>query len=134
MLRVFLMSQRGQPNSQSEYVSIIGHDAQIEQAIRIGFAENYHPCAIQDVIFYINHEVAAPTTGRGLWERIGGTRPPVPPVQPTPGGRTSLCLGNPFTSSGGQQQVSANMTFKNLIVLIGAVVPFSLAFRRKGRK
>lgn len=134
MLRVFLMSQRGQPTSQSEYVSIIGHDAQIEQAIRIGFAENYHPCAIQDVIFYINHEVAAPTTGRGLWERIGGTRPPVPPVQPTPGGRTSLCLGNPFTRSGGQQQVSANMTFKNLLALVGAVVPFSLIFRRKGRK
>ena len=34
MLRVFLMSQRGQPTSQSEYVSIIGHNSQIEQAIR----------------------------------------------------------------------------------------------------
>ena len=134
MLRVYLMSQRGRPTSQSEYVSIIGHDQQIERAILIGTAENYHPCAIQDVIFYINREVAAPTTGRGLWERIGGVQPGIPPIQPTPGGRTALCLGNPFTRSGGQQQVSSSMTFKNLIVLIGAVVPFSLIFRRNGRK
>ncbi|GAK56102.1 hypothetical protein U27_03064 [Candidatus Vecturithrix granuli] len=133
MLRVFLMSQRGQPTSQSEYVSIIGHNTQIEQAIRIGFAENYHSCAIQDVIFYINHEVAAPTTGSGLWQRIGGVRTPVP-GQPTPGGRTTLCLGNPFTSTAGQQQVSSTTTFKNLIVLLGAVIPFGLIFRRNGRK
>ncbi len=132
-IRVFLMSQRGQPTSQSEYVSIIGHHSQIEQAIRIGFAENYHSCAIQDVIFYINHEVAAPTTGSGLWQRIGGVRTPVP-VQPTPGGRTALCLGNPFTTNPAQQQISSTMTFKNLVVLFGVVVPFGLIFRRKGRK
>ena len=111
---------------------IIGHNAQIEQAIRLGFAENYHSCAIQDVIFYINHEVAAPTTGSGLWQRIGGVLTPVP-VQPTPGARTTLCLGNPFTRTAGQQ-VSSTTTFKNLVVLLGAVVPFGLIFRRKGRK
>jgi hypothetical protein len=77
--------QRGQPESQSEYVRIIGHHSQIEQAIRIGFAENYHSCAIQDVIFYINHEVAAPTTGSDFGRESAGCVP-LSLFQPTPGG------------------------------------------------
>ncbi len=130
LLRVYLMSRRGQPSEQSEYVRVINHNNQIEQAIRIGHAEQYHPCAIQDVIFYINHEVPSLTIGKGLWERLGGTQPPAPPV-PTPG-RRSLCLGSPTTQPMGQQ--AASMTFKNLVVLLGAVVPFSILFKRKGRK
>ena len=131
LLRVFLMSKRGQPTAQSEYVSVISHNSQIERAIRIGFAEQYHPCAIQDVIFYINHEVAAPTTGKGLWERIGGVQPTIPPITSPTTGR-SLCLGRPTTQPSGLQ--ASSMTLKNLAILIGVVVPFSLIFRRKGRK
>jgi len=132
LLRVFLMSQRGQPSAQSEYVKVINHSNQIEQAIRIGNAEQYHACAIQDVIFYINHEVPSLTIGKGLWDRLDGTQPPTPPV-PTPApGRQSLCLGDPTTQPIGRQ--TAGMTFKNLVVLIGAVVPFSVVFRRKGKK
>jgi hypothetical protein len=127
LLRVYLMSPRGQPSEQSEYVKIITHNSQIEQAIRIGTAEQYHACAIQDVIFYINHEVPSLTIGKGLWDRLGGTLPPVP----TPG-RPSVCLGNPTTQPLGGQTLG--MTFKNLLVLIGAIVPFSVLFRRKRRK
>jgi hypothetical protein len=151
LVRVYLMSQGGKPSEQSEYVSVITHHAQIEQAIRIGYAESYHPCAIQDVIFYINHEVPALTIGQGLWDRLGGTQPA--PV-PTPGQR-STCLGDPTTQpdAAGQPSQSSGqtsycftrqttpintqieaMTFKNLVVLVGAVVPFSLLFRRNRRK
>lgn len=130
LLRVYLMSQRARPSEYSEYVKVIHHDSRIEQAIRIGNAEQYHACAIQDVIFYINGEVPSLTIGKGLWDRIGGgTQTPVPSV-PTPG-RQSLCLGNPTTQPVGGQ--TASMTFKNLIVLLGAVVPFSVLLRRKDR-
>jgi hypothetical protein len=123
------MSQRGQPSEQSEYVKVIHHDSRIEQAIRIGNAEQYHACAIQDVIFYINGEVPSLTIGKGLWDRLGGGTQPTP--TPTPG-RRSLCLGDPTTQPLVGQS-TAGMTFKNLIVLLGAVVPFSVLFRRKGK-
>ena len=129
VMRVYLMSQRGRPSEQSEYVSIINHNSQIEQAIRIGTAEQYHPCAIQDVIFYINHEVPSLTIGNGLWNRLGGTLTPIPTSAP---GRQSVCLGNPTVQPTGRQ--ATGMTLKNLVVLVGAVVPVSLLFRRKGRK
>ena len=130
LLRAYLMAQRGQPSEQSEYVKVINHNSQIEQVIRIGNAEQYHACAIQDVIFYINGEVPSLTIGKGLWDRLGGgTQTPVPAV-PTPG-RQSLCLGNPTTRPIGGQ--TARMTFKNLLVLVGAIVPFSIVFRRKGK-
>lgn len=125
ILRVYLMSQRGQPSEQSEYVSLVSHSSQIEQVIRIGTAEGEHPCAIQDVIFYLNNEVPALTTGLSLWNRLNG--PPVPPE-----GRQALCLRSPTVQPTGRQ--AAGMTFLNLAVLVGAVVPVSLLFRRKGRK
>lgn len=128
VLRIYLLTQRNQPTSRSEYVSIMSHSSQIEQVIRIGTAENYHACAIQDVIFYVNREVAAPTTGKGLWDRMNGQITPIPPIS-TPGQR-SLCLGNPTTTP----RLSGNMTFKNLAVLVGVIVPFGFIYRRKGRK
>jgi hypothetical protein len=127
LLRVYLMSKRGQPSENSEYVRIITHDSQIERAIRIGIADQYHACAIQDVIWYFNHEVPSLTIGKGLWDRIGGYVTPIPA-----NGRYSPCLGNPTTQPTGRQ--ADGMTFKNLVVLVGAVVPFSLLFRRRGRK
>ncbi len=139
LLRVFLMQQTGIPTPESEYVSIINHDSRAEQAIRIGFAEQYSPCAIQDVVFYFNRVVAAPTIGKKLWERIGGggggAKPPVvtpAPTNPYPGSR-GICLGNPSTQPRTRYQ-SSSMTFKNLLVLVGLVVPFSVIFRRKDRK
>lgn len=133
LIRVFPMKNTGFPDAQSEYVSIIDHNSQIEQAIRIGYAEQYTSCEIRDVIFYINRQVAAPTIGKRLWERIGGgAQTPVPPV-PTPGSR-SVCLGNPFTQPGGTIRQASGTTLKNLIVLLGAVVPFCVIFRRGGRK
>lgn len=130
LLRIYLMSQRGQPSEQSEYVRVIQHDSRIEQAIRIGNAEQYHACAIQDVIFYINGEVPSLTIGKGLWDRLGGT---VPTPTPTPtSGRRSLCLGDPTTQPLIGQS-TGGMTFKNLVVLLGVIVPFSVLFRRKGK-
>jgi hypothetical protein len=38
------------------------------------------------------------------------------------------------TKPGASKQLSSTMTFKNLVVLFGVVVPFGLIFRRKGRK
>ncbi len=136
LFRVFPMKKRGRPNTQSEYVSVIDHNSQIERAIRIGYAEHFTSCEIQDVILYLNREVPSLTIGRRLGIRIGiggggGTQTPIPNV-PTPG-RRSVCLGNPFVRSGTNAQVSG-MTFKNLIVLLGAVVPFCVLFRRGGRK
>jgi len=123
-LRVYLMGRTGAPNPDSEYVKVITHNSQMEQAIRIGRAENYHACAIQDVIWYLNQQVPAPTTGKGLWDRIGGTV--VPPV--TTPGRPSLCLGSPTVQPGRQ---AGGTTFQNLLVVVGAVVPFSSLFRRR---
>jgi hypothetical protein len=129
-LRVYPMSQQGKPSQQSEYVKVINHSSQLEQAIRIGVAERYHPCAIQEVILYINGEIPSLTIGKGLWDRLsGGAKPsPTPPV-PTPGYQ-SVCLGNPTTRPGKM----ASMTFKNLAVLVGMVVPFGLIMRRKKRR
>ncbi len=121
LLKVFMMAKTAQPTTQTQYVSITKHDTQIEQAIRIGMAENYQPCAIQDVVYYINRVVATPTTGRTLWERLQrGTTPT------KPGRRT--CFGGQATTL---QQYSA---LTNLGLILGAVVPISLVIRRKGRK
>jgi hypothetical protein len=131
-LRVYLMSQRGKPTEQSEYVQIINHSSQLEQVIRVGIAERYHACAIQEVIYYINGEISSLTIGKGLWDRLGGGG--TGGIQPTPtqpvSGSQSICLGNPTTQPGKM----AAMTFKNLIVLVGAVVPFGLFMRRKNPK
>ena len=128
LLRVYLMSKHGQPSEDSEYVRIITHSSQIEKVIRFGIARQYHACAIQDVIWYINHEVPSLTIGKGLWDEIGGYVTPTPIAD----GRYSPCLGNPTTQPTRRQ--ADGMTFKNLMVLVGAVVPFSLLFRRRGRK
>jgi len=133
-LRVYFLSKRGQPSPQSEYVSIITHDSQIEQAIRIGVAEQHHSCAIQDVIWYLKNEVPNLTIGQALWDRLDGTSQNPAPTPPYSGGSSqSPCLGNPIVNPGSQQQAS-NMTLKNLAVIIGAVVPLSVAVRKKQRK
>ncbi len=131
-LRVYLLSKRGQPSPQSEYVSIINHDTQIERAIRVGMAEQYHACAVQDVIWYLKSEVSGLTIGQGLWNRLGGTAIPPTPTPPYSGTSQSPCLGNPVVYPGSQQQAS-NMTLKNLAVLVGTVVPFGVVIRRKNR-
>ena len=126
-VRVYLMRKSGQPGSQSEYVSVINHSSQIERAIRVGHAENYHPCAIQDVVFYVNRDVATLTLGQQLWTRLGNAA-----ITPTPSGvRPTVCMSPATTQT---RTYSANMTFKNLAVLIGAVIPASLLFRRKNRR
>ncbi len=137
LLKVFLMKNIGRPLPEDEYVSIINHNSRIERVIRIGQAESYANCAIQDVIFYLNGVVATPTTGENLWERVGGggngTPVPTPtPSSPYPGAR-SVCLGNPSTQPGAQAGRSSNMTLKNLAVLFGVVLPVGFFFRR-GRK
>lgn len=133
-LRVYLLSKRGQPSPQSEYVSVIDHDSQLERAIRIGRAENYHACAIQDVIWYARSEVPNLTTGQGLWDRLGGTSPTPAPTPGYPGGaQQSPCLGNPVVYPGNQQQASS-MTLKNLALLLGTVVPFGLILRGGNRR
>lgn len=133
LLRVYLMSHQGIPSENSEYVRVINHSGQIEQAIRIGTAEHYHPCAIQEVIFYINHEVPSLTIGKGLWDRLGGGTIPTPTPPPGPiSGGYSVCLGNPIAQPMGRQ--ASGMTMKNLAVLVGAVVPFGLFIRRKKQK
>lgn len=132
VLRVYLMSQRGRPTEQTQYVRIVNHNTQIEQAIRVGTAEQYHPCAIQDVIFYMNNEVASLNLGQRLWARLGGGTGSYTPVPTYPPKTTSgICVGNPTTQPTGR---TAGMAFKNLTVLTGAVVPFSLIVRRKRRK
>jgi hypothetical protein len=132
-LRVYVLSKRGQPSPQSEYGSVINHDSQIERVIRIGIAEQYHACAIQDVIWYLKNEVPTLTIGQSLWNRLGGTGQVPTPTPAYPGtAPRSPCLGNPVVHPGSQQQ-AASMTLKNLAVIVGAVVPFGLVLRRKDR-
>lgn len=133
-LRVYLLSKQGQPSQQSEYVNIIDHNSRIEQAIRIGIAERYHACAIQDVIWYMQNQVPSLTIGQGLWDRLGGGPKPPSTTPYTPDQVRSPCLGNPVTYPAGQQQQASRMTIKNLAVLVGTVVPFSFAVRRKKRR
>ena len=128
-LKVCFMSRQGQPNPQSEYVALITHNDEIERIIRIGQAENYRDLEIQDVIWYINDEVPAPTVGKGLWDRLAVT----PTPKPSSGGGT--CFGRPQTQPMRVwQSSSTSTTWKNLVVLVGAVVPFSMFFKRKNRK
>lgn len=117
-VKVYLMSnKRTAPTSQTEYASITKHDTQLEQAIRIGTAENYACAAIQDVVYYINREVSAPTTGKQLWTRLNNT--------------TNVCKRSTcFQPCKPTSQYSGLM---NLGLLIGAVVPIGMIFRRKGR-
>ncbi len=128
LLRVFVMKKQGRPASESEYVNVINHHKELEQVIRIGQAGNDHPCAIQDVIWYVNKEVPSLTLGKALWNRLHGKATPTPPRR----GGQPTCLGGPY---GRPLSLQGNATsWKNLIVLVGTVVPFSLVFRRKGRK
>ncbi len=127
LIKVFLMSKRGQPSSESPYVSIINHHAQIERVIRIGVAENHHACAIQDVIWYINNEVSSLSQGKALWERLEGV------ATPTPSPGNTACFGRSKTQGTTTWHTNAT-TWKNLMVLVGAVIPFSLIFRRKRHK
>lgn len=125
LLKTLSMKRQGVPYEQSEYVSILSHDSQIERVIRIGIAENYDNCAIQDVVWYLNKEVTSLTpAGKALWDRVGGE------VPKQEGGRS--CFGaQPATVA---ELESAPENWKNLAVLFGAVVPFGVIFKRKGRK
>lgn len=125
LLKTLSMKRQGVPYEQSEYVSILSHDSQIERVIRIGIAENYDNCAIQDVVWYLNKEVTSLTpAGKALWDRVGGE------VSKQEGGRS--CFGaQPATVA---ELESAPENWKNLAVLFGAVVPFGVIFKRKGRK
>lgn len=117
-VKAYLMSNKlTAPTTQTEYVSITKHDTDLEKAIRIGTAENYACVAIQDVVYYINHEVATPTTGKQLWDRLKNT---------TNTCKRSTC----FQPCKPTSQYSGLM---NLGLLIGTVVPIGMIFRRKGR-
>lgn len=122
-VKVFQMSLRGQSSAQSEYVSIIKHDAKIENAIRIGTAENYRPCAIQDVIYYLNREVSSLTTGATLWQRLNGKT-----GQTNTGQRT--CFGGRVNTNASARYSS----FGQLFLVLAVVVPVSVFFRRKDGK
>lgn len=129
-LRVYPLSKYGTPSQDSEYTSLIGHDSQLEEAILVGNSIQYSACGILDVIWYLKNEVPTLTTGQGLWEYLNGVITPTP----TPYGGQSPCLGNPVVYPSGRQQASSQMTMKNLAVLLGAVIPFGVVVRRKGRK
>ncbi|PIE36505.1 hypothetical protein CSA56_00180, partial [candidate division KSB3 bacterium] len=72
LLKAFAMKKYGQPSERSAYVNVINHNSQLEQVIRLAQANSTNPCAIQDVIWYINREVPTLTHGKALWERLYG--------------------------------------------------------------
>ncbi len=126
LLQVFPMKKAGMPYETSEYASIINHDSQIERFIRIGIAESYDYCAIQDVVWYLNEEVSSVTIGKTLWERVEGEGP-------TPPSTRRSCFGGGQTANVAELD-AAPENWKNLAVLVGMVLPFGVIFRRKGRK
>ncbi|PID59103.1 hypothetical protein CSB45_01470 [candidate division KSB3 bacterium] len=124
LLHVFLMKKMGVPYESSEYVRFIRQDSQIERMIRIGKAESYSNCAIQDVIWYMNKEVTALTEGQLLWKRVGKTDSKQRTGHACFGAQTAK-----FAELGAKPQ-----NWKNVALLLGMVVPFGLIFQRKGRK
>ena len=125
-LQVFPMKTTGIPGETAEYLSIAFHDNELERTIRLGNAYMYSNCEIQNVILYLNKGLTSLTSReKALLDLVQGKNP-------NQNGGGTPCFGGRSVNTADLKAAPEN--WKNLAVLVGAIVPFGLIFRRRGRK
>ena len=124
LLVTLAMKRQGvPPYVGSRYLSIVENNSQLKQVIQTGIIYGDSYCAIQDVVWYVNKEVSSLTEdGKKLWDRIEGNN-----------SRPTTCFGGRSSSTLAELEAEPE-NWKNLAVLFGAIVPFGVMLKRKGRK